>query len=212
MDVFETIEDFVRAIAIVLGAIVIVLPVLGVLRVSARPGGRNLGYTAHIRRRSFTAILLILFVSAGVLLWKPIPLELSDTVRVILLVVGTFLYLLGIGLYLWGYRTLGNMFGISSGFGVVLSEDHRLIQEGPYRIVRHPMYLGLILAGVGALMIFRAWAVVMYTLILFGVAFRAYREEQLLSEVYGDEWEDYKRRVPGWFPRFRRRVNGRDHV
>jgi protein-S-isoprenylcysteine O-methyltransferase Ste14 len=84
---------------------------------------------------------------------------------------------------------LGHMFGISSGFGATLYQDHKLIRNGPYRFVRHPMYLAVILAAFGALLIFRAR-----------------QEERLLAEEFGEEWQRYRRDVPGWLPTLRKRV------
>ena len=101
-------------------------------------------------------IQTLLFVGVGIALWYPLPIVLSPGMHLIMLIAGSLLYFLGIALYLWGYRTLGRMFSISSGLGATLYQDHRLIRIGPYRFVRHPMYLAVILAASGALLIFRS--------------------------------------------------------
>ena len=98
------------------------------------------------------------------------------------------------------------MFSISSGLGATLYQDHRLIRIGPYRFVRHPMYLAVILAASGALLIFRTWAMVLFSVLSLGVILRAWREERLLGEEFGEEWENYKQQVSGWLPGFRKRV------
>ena len=98
------------------------------------------------------------------------------------------------------------MFGISSGFGASLYRDHQLIQTGPYRYLRHPMYLGVVLAAFGALLIFRAWAMVLFSVLSLGIILRAQREERLLEEEFGEEWKNYKQHVPGWWLGFRKRV------
>ncbi len=92
------------------------------------------------------------------------------------------------------------MFGISSGFGATLYQDHKLIRIGPYRYVRHPMYLAVILAAFGALLIFRTWAMVLFSVLSLGVILRARREERLLGEEFGEEWEAYCQEVNGWIP------------
>ncbi|MGD8402166.1 MAG: isoprenylcysteine carboxylmethyltransferase family protein [Anaerolineales bacterium] len=119
--------------------------------------------------------------------------------------VGSLFYFPGIVLYLWGYWTLGRMFGISSGFGANLYQDHKLVQNGPYRYVRHPMYLAVILAALGALLIFRTWAMVLFVPLSLGVIFRARQEEHLLADEFGEKWESYCQEVNGWVPRFRKR-------
>jgi protein-S-isoprenylcysteine O-methyltransferase Ste14 len=101
---------------------------------------------------------------------------------------------------------LGHMFGISSGFGATLYQDHKLIRNGPYRFVRHPMYLAVILAAFGALLIFRTWAMVLFSLSSLVVIVRAQREEQLLADEFGEEWNTYRQEVNGWLPTLRKRV------
>jgi len=68
------------------------------------------------------------------------------------------------------------------------------------------MYLAVILAAFGALIIFRTWAMAVYAPLSLGVIVRARREERLLAEEFGDEWDIYRREVNGWFPRFGKRV------
>ena len=148
----------------------------------------------------------VIFVAVGVALWRPLPIVLSPTLLISILVIGSLLYFPGIALYLWGYWTLGRMFGISSGFDATLYRDHQLIRSGPYRYVRHPMYLAVILAAFGALLIFRTWAMVSFVPLSLGVILRARREERLLGEEFGEEWETYRREVNGWIPRYGKRV------
>lgn len=106
----------------------------------------------------------VIFVAIEVVLWRPVPITLSTNMQIIILFFGSLLYFPGIVLYLWGYWSLGRMFGISSGFGASLYQDRKLIQRGPYCYVRHPMYLAVILAAFGALLIFRIWTMVLFAL------------------------------------------------
>lgn len=93
------------------------------------------------------------------------------------------------------------MFGVSSGFGVHLYADHRLITSGPYSVIRHPMYVAVICAGVGGLLIYRTWAMLFFAVNMFGLIVRARREERALAQKFGPIWEEYKRQVPGWIPK-----------
>jgi protein-S-isoprenylcysteine O-methyltransferase Ste14 len=202
--VLENLETWAWRIAIVLGIVVIVLPVLGFRRASARPRGRVSGRAMSLLRWPAVAALAVLYVAGGVLLWRPVPLVLPPWGRAILLGVGFPLYLAGVGLYLWGYRTLGRWYGVSSSFGAALYQDHRLVEAGPYALVRHPMYLGVMLAAVGALLLFRTWAMLLYAPSAFSVIRRARQEEHLLAKELGPTWEAYAQRVPAWIPRSRR--------
>ena len=99
------------------------------------------------------------------------------------------------------------MFGPSSGFGVALHAGHRLIDAGPYALVRHPMYLAVMLAAWGSLMLYRTWATLAFAIMMLGVIVRARREERVLSNEFGEAWREYAARVPRWFPLLRRRVH-----
>ena len=173
----------------------------------ANARGRNSGTVAScVLRWPVMLVITIVYMAVGILLWRPLPIILSPGIHLIILVVGSLLYFTGIALYLWGYVILGRMFSISSGFGATLYQDHHLIRNGPYRFVRHPMYVGVILAAFGALLIFRTWAMVLFSVSSLGVIFRARQEERLLAVEFGREWEVYKREVNGWVPTLRNRV------
>jgi protein-S-isoprenylcysteine O-methyltransferase Ste14 len=64
------------------------------------------------------------------------------------------------------------------------------------------MYLGVMVAAIGALLIFRTWAMAFFAPMSLIVIRRASQEEALLEMEYGDKWQDYKREVPKWCPRF----------
>jgi protein-S-isoprenylcysteine O-methyltransferase Ste14 len=108
---------------------------------------------------------------------------------------------MGLLFVLWGRLALGEMYHVSTGFGVQLHAHHQLVTHGPYKYLRHPMYLGVGLAGVGGILLYRSWTLVFVTAFLPGLILRARREEQALAAEFGAAWEVYRRRVPAWFPR-----------
>ena len=61
------------------------------------------------------------------------------------------------------------------------------------------MYLGVLLAAVGALLIFCTWAMVLFAPVSLVVLARAKREESLLSEEFGEDWNLYAEKVSKWF-------------
>jgi protein-S-isoprenylcysteine O-methyltransferase Ste14 len=118
------------------------------------------------------------------------------------LMLGSLLYFPGMALVLWGRLSLGQWYNVSSGFGVQLYEDQRLITHGPYAYVRHPMYLGLVLAAVGGLLVYRTWTVAfLLSNALMVLLVRGRREEQALAAEFGEQWQEYCRRVPFVIPR-----------
>jgi protein-S-isoprenylcysteine O-methyltransferase len=167
-----------------------------------RPRGRSVGYGDRVLRLPFYFVIGIGFLTVTILLWRPLPLALPAPTRVITLLIGVLLYFPGLALWFWGRYTLGEMFNVSSGFGAQLYADQRLITSGPYAIVRHPMYLGVVMAAWGALLIYQTWATVYIAIAFLGLFLRARREEQALAAEFGADWEAYCRRVPAWIPRF----------
>jgi protein-S-isoprenylcysteine O-methyltransferase Ste14 len=138
----------------------------------------------------------LLFVAGAILLWRPLPMRLQAWPRILSTSVGAVLFFAGLGLYLWGMRSLGLMFGPSSGLGVRLQAAHRLITDGPYAHVRHPMCLAVIALAIGSLFLYRTWATLLFAVEAFGLAVRARREEDVLRQEFGAEWEAYASRVP----------------
>lgn len=196
----HTIETWITRTAVTLGAIALSLPILRVWRSRAALRGRRLGSSPHLLRWPAVFTLTVLYVVGGILLWKPIPIKLDTNLQVVVILVGSLLYFPGVLLYMWGHHALGSMFAVSSSTAVELYEDHRLVDEGPYAIVRHPMYSGVLAAAFGALLIFRTCAMVIYAPSALVVIIRARQEENLLAAEFGEQWRSYKARVPGWIP------------
>lgn len=95
-------------------------------------------------------------------------------------------------------RALGRQFAYQAR----LVEGHRLIRTGPYRWVRHPIYLGLYGLALATTLVRGYWILipVFTTLYAFGTALRVRSEERLLREEFGPEFEEYARRVPAVIP------------
>ncbi len=196
----RAVETWITRIAVVLGVIALSLPILRVWRSRSALRGRSLGSSSRLLRWPAVFALAVAYVAGGVLLWKPIRSTLDTSLRFALVVAGSLFYLPGIILYMWGFHTLGKMFGVSSSAAAELYEGHLLVDDGPYAIVRHPMYLGVILVALGALLIFRTWALAIYAPMALVVVVRARREESLLAAEFGEQWQSYRDRVPAWVP------------
>lgn len=129
------------------------------------------------------------------------------------LLAGTALTISGAGLRLWCYRTLGRHFT----FKLYLQEGHELVTDGPYRIVRHPSYTGLLLTEIGAFLLqfaagtlFReaGWArtrfgqgYMCFWLLLrsfetVGFLVRTVYEDRFLRARFGEQWKSWARRTP----------------
>ena len=166
-----------------------------------RQAGRISGQTAILRSPLFYLVASALFFSIAGLGWIPLPMSFSPAARNILLMIGCLLYFPGLIFLLWGRLELGRNYFVSTGMGAQLFVDHQLITSGPYAIVRHPMYAGLILAAWGALLIYVTWTTVYFAVTAPFLLLRARREEVVLAEEFGEPWWEYCRRVPLIIPR-----------
>ncbi len=157
---------------------------------------------AYLRSPWFYLVTSVLYFGICFLFWIPLPLALSTEIRVGMLVIGSLLFFPGMLFALWGRLALGANYFVSTGFGAQLFADHRLVTSGPFAVVRHPMYAGLILAGLGSLLIYHTWTTVLLACFAPALYFRARREEAALAAEFGEQWKEYCKRVPQFVPRF----------
>lgn len=195
------VETLITTFATVLGVVVLAAPLLSVLKQARRPKGRASGGAAGSRRFPGVLLMTVGFVGMGVLLWKPLPFQVSTQLSMLLSSLGAGLYFPGVGLYLWGLVTMRAQFGVSGLLGAELYQEHELVTRGPFAIIRHPMYAGVLLGAIGALLIFKTWAMIVFLPMSLVVVARARREEVLLEDEFGETWKTYKSKVPMWFPR-----------
>ncbi|KAF9072102.1 hypothetical protein BDP27DRAFT_1218078 [Rhodocollybia butyracea] len=126
---------------------------------------------------------------------------------------GTSLIIAGGVLRLFCYRALGKLFT----FEVSVQNKHKLITNGPYRIVRHPSYTGMMMMSAG-IFIWQiapaSWIrqsgmlenvgvrllVVAFTLWSLAICYssfpRARLEDTIMSDEFGDQWKRWARQVP----------------
>ena len=97
----------------------------------------------------------------------------------------------GIGLRYWSFRSLGRYFT----FTVMTSTDQPVIMTGPYRFLRHPSYLGLLLVLAGLGLSLGSWLsfAAMVLVPLAGFINRIRIEEAALSATLGSAYTDYAR-------------------
>ncbi len=169
-----------------------------------QPIGRSVGQTTWLRSSLFYFIASVIFFGICALLWKPLPVSLPLPWHGIVLAAGILLLSGGLFLYAWGMVSLGKMFSGSTSMGAQLFLGHRLVTGGPYRIVRHPMYLGIMIAPFGGLLLFQNWTMLLVSLGFLFLPRRARREEEALAADFGEEWQEYCNRVPAFCPRLGR--------
>ena len=123
-----------------------------------------------------------------------LPLELRSP----LAWVGTSLMAGGIFLRYWTVSVLGRHFTNE----ITILEDHRIITQGPFHLIRHPSYSGSLAFQVGAgLASCSPYALaVAFLMVLLAYPARIKREEKILVEEFGDEYRDYQERTHRLIP------------
>ena len=111
---------------------------------------------------------------------------------------GIFLMLLGVVIRQWAIAVLGRFFS----FHVRVVEDHRVVDKGPYRLVRHPSYTGVLITfiglslavqSLGALLVLQAVFIVSY-------GYRMKVEEKTLLTELGYNYVNYMKRTKRIIP------------
>lgn len=117
----------------------------------------------------------------------------------------TWMYFLGIALMVtgiiirqWAIAVLGKYFS-----GVIgVQKEQKVVQTGPYRLIRHPSYTGILLLWVGAAFAFQSWLALLGAGLIFGLAYghRIVFEEKFLIKELGENYVEYmkssKRIIP----------------
>ena len=97
----------------------------------------------------------------------------------------------------WARRHLGANWSQA----VTLKQDHELITSGPYALVRHPIYTGLLLGFVGSAVALGEWRGLLAVALVFAVLWHKLRlEEKWMRAQFGEPYAIYSRRVRALVP------------
>lgn len=121
----------------------------------------------------------------------------------------------------WFVQILGVVLGIAGGLlfsraaralgtqmtpAIQLQQGHQLLQSGPYRLIRHPVYTAILAIAIGQTLLFLSPLAALLTLVMAGLAeYRAHLEEDLLRspEGFGATYDAYMARTGRFLPRLR---------
>lgn len=117
-------------------------------------------------------------------------------------VLGVAVMLAGLWLFWRSHAELGDSWSVT----LELNAQHRLVTDGLYRFVRHPMYASFLVLGLGQALLVANWIAglsgLAATALLMVV--RLPREEAMMIERFGNQYREYRRRVGAVLPRRRR--------
>lgn len=192
--------------------VLVVLAIAGIAllaRSMSRPAGRVLASRSPVRGSEAAWLgatvavqgwtLGVLVAPAWFYAWPSMG-NFPDSTDVQLL--GPALWLLGMGLLAWGVRTLGRYTTVA----IQVTEGHRLVQEGPYAWIRHPIYTGNAAAALGLAVLYLSPPLLVLALLLIGLAtYRGRIEDDFLRspEAFGASYDAYVARTGRFLPRLR---------
>ena len=184
--------------AVVLAATVVMMAIRG-------PHGHR-SRSVKVVKSHKTALETGLLVFAWVGFFAPLVWVASSAfsfaeypLRAVPLAAGGMCY--GIGLWLF-YRSHADL-GTNWSVTLEVREGHRLITNGVYRGVRHPMYSALALYSVGQALVIPNWVAGLSNLVAFAVLFalRVGAEEKMMAQQFGNEYATYTARTKRLIPR-----------
>ena len=111
--------------------------------------------------------------------------------------IGAAITAAGLLFSVWGRRHLGKNWSQA----VTLKEGHELITSGPYALVRHPIYTGLLLGIFGSAVARGEWRGLLAVALVFGALWHKLTlEEKWMRAQFGESYESYSRRVAALLP------------
>jgi protein-S-isoprenylcysteine O-methyltransferase Ste14 len=166
------------------------------LALTRRSGGRAASRDQYSLLILWGVILISIWLSVGCVVWFP-NAALPD--RRALYFLGLALFAGGIILRWYSIWYLGRFFTVD----VAIAPEHRVIETGPYRLIRHPSYTGALLAFFGFGFCLGNWMSILCLMVPIVAAFmwRIHVEERALIEALGDNYRSYMHGTKRLLPR-----------
>jgi len=138
-------------------------------------------------------IIIVYIINPSWVSWSTI--RIGEPIRWL----GGIIGILSTGLLVWSHSVLGkNFFG-----GMKIRAGHKLIKEGPYQWIRHPIYTAFIGIGIGFLLLTGNWLIggAWLSSITIALMTRLKAEEEMMVEQFGDDYVSYQEETGKFFPK-----------
>lgn len=164
---------------------------------------RDIG-KANATKDNNTRIKIVILGVLGVViaLWlkrhTTFPLSNNTTMPIS---IGITLVWLGVILRQWAVKTLGKYFRTH----IQVQKDHKVIQTGPYKYIRHPSYTAALISVLGYSITLNNWLslIILFAFVSIAVYQRIIAEEKVLAKELGKDYQNYQKRtkklIPGIF-------------
>jgi protein-S-isoprenylcysteine O-methyltransferase Ste14 len=152
-------------------------------------------------RSSLQVAPAVAWLAVALLAWHPVSLDTPGVYDAIARPVGVAAMAFGGAFSAWAAVHMGRYWDVT----ISALSDHRVVDDGPFGVVRHPIYLGVISFLVGGPLAIADPVAALFCLgaVLVFLS-RARAEERFLEERLGEAYLAYARRVPMLLPRLRR--------
>ena len=170
----------------------VLLQVFIVIRLPDVGSRRGKGRDTVFRQR--LTILFLQIIPLALVIGAPY----CDRRNIVVLADMSLIRHFGLGLFIsgflfmhWAEAVLDKQFSVE----VTIQKDHKLITSGPYRYLRHPRYLGIIVFTTGISLTFRSWiGLILVGVLCLVLIWRIHDEEALLKKQFGPDWAAYCRK------------------
>lgn len=148
-----------------------------------------------VRTMMFLILLAVLVLYGAGSPWMQfLAIPLPDWLRA----AGFFLALVGLLFWTWTQIALDTQWSAQ----LQMRAEHRLVTTGPYARIRHPLYTAMTGWAAGLALVTANWVFVVFAVITPAVFFlRVPREEKMMVERFGEEYQAYKKRTGMFFPK-----------
>lgn len=185
--------------------LILVFTVFSFIRIRYQLKARKAGYVTVISESKKYSILLALLICYEVFtlflfLLYPQALAFANiSLPLWLQFLGVIIAAGALCLFIWVHRNLGKYFSIS----LKVYSEHQLVDTGPYRWVRHPMYTAFYLLHIAAFLMTANWFIgITWTAGLTAIMLlRISREEKMMLEIFGDKYRAYMDRTGRFLPK-----------
>jgi protein-S-isoprenylcysteine O-methyltransferase Ste14 len=150
-------------------------------------------------RHTKTVIAACMAAALVIGVWGPRPPQYTIFwARNLMTVLGSLTILLGVTWRVFSVLALGNYFRTT----VMVQKGQKVVQTGPYKYIRHPSYLGILISVSGLGIAEDNWftMLLMIAVVFYGLRKRILVEEEVLERELGTKYAEYKRRTKRLIP------------
>jgi protein-S-isoprenylcysteine O-methyltransferase Ste14 len=157
-----------------------------------------------MRQEGITGILLVVLTPVEIVMvllyaWGPAWMNWADLFFPVQINwLGLFFLIISIPLMVWVHSTLGRHYS----YALETKEEQKLVTEGPYSRVRHPLYSSHNLFNLGMIFLTANIPLIIFALIGVPITYARMRdEERMMIEQFGSKYEEYMKNTGRIFPK-----------